>query len=198
MSSPSSGPAESDVLLRRWTWVLVAVGVLLRLERYALKMPIWGDEAFIGLNIVRRGYQKLLTPLDDFQVAPLGFLFSQRFAFDMMGMSEYAMRLFPMLAGILALILFAVWARLLTPGRPALISIGIMAVGVYSVRHAVELKPYGFDLCAAMFLLLPATLYLQRRQIRWLIGLIAFTPIALVMSFPAVFVDGGIAVALIV
>lgn len=101
-----------------------------------------------------------------------------------------------MLAGVISMALFAYWARLLTSDLAAAIATGVLAVGNYSVRYAVELKPYGFDFFAAMLLLLPATLFLLRRQSRWLICLIVLTPIALALSYPAIFVAGGISITL--
>ncbi len=161
-----------------------------------MNMPVWGDESALGLNILNRGYAALWRPLDTFQVAPIGFLFAERWMYTHFGMSEWSMRFLPMLAGIVAVLLFAVWSRLLASDLAAVIATGILAVGNYLVRYAVELKPYGFDFCCAMLLLLPATLFLLRRQTRWLLCLIALTPAVFALSYPAVFVAGGVGVAL--
>jgi 4-amino-4-deoxy-L-arabinose transferase-like glycosyltransferase len=112
-------------------------------------------------------------------------------------MSEYAMRLLPMLAGIGALVLFAWWARLLASPLAAATATGILAVGNFCVRYAVELKPYGYDLLAGMLLLLPATLFILRGRTRWLVWLIVLTPAALALSYPAIFVAGGVALSLL-
>jgi len=191
-------PSANESRLTAWLYLFVAVGIFLRLVRYALDMPVWGDEASLALNILNRGYTGLLHPLDYYQVAPIGFLWSQRAIYCHLGMSEYAMRLLPALAGIGALLLFAWWARLLLSPLAAASAVGILAVGNFSVRYAVELKPYGFDLLAGLLLLLPATLFILRQQGRWLLLLIVLTPIALALSYPAVFVAGGVAVSLLV
>jgi len=191
-------PRATDSRLNVWLWGFVAVGIVLRLVRYAVDMPLWGDEASLALNILNRGYTGLLRPLDYYQVAPIGFLWSERAICCHWGMSEYAMRLLPMLAGIGALVLFACWARLLVSPLAAATATGILAVGNFCVRYAVELKPYGYDLLAGMLLLLPATLFILRGRTRWLAWLIVLTPLALALSYPAVFVAGGAALSLLV
>jgi hypothetical protein len=155
-----------------------------------------GDECAVGLNIINRSYTALLHPLDYMQVAPIGFLWSERFMYQYLGMSEYAMRLLPTLAGILALILFAYWARLLANPLASFIATAIVATGIFTVQHGVEVKPYGYDLLASLLMLLPATLFLRNGSVRSLIVLIAITPIALSISYPAVFIAGGVAVAI--
>ena len=160
-------------------------------------MPFWGDEAFLGLNVIRRDYGDLLRPLDLAQVAPGLFLWIERFAYTHLGMSEWALRLPQMVAGIGALFLFWRWARLLARPLAAAMAVGIVAVGHYLVRHGVEFKPYAFDLLAATALLLPATHYLISRRLGWMAVLIALTPVCLLLSYPSVFVAGGIAFALL-
>jgi len=194
-AAPLSPPSASSA--RKWFLAFVCIGIGLRLLRYLVDMPLWGDEACIGLNIINRGYADLLKPLDYAQVAPLGFLFSERAAYDALGMSEYAMRLLPMLAGVGGFVLFAYWARLVAAPAAAAIAVGVMAVSNYSVRYAVEFKPYGYDFFASLILLVPATLFLLTNRTRWLALLIAIVPLALSLSFPAVFVAGGIALALL-
>jgi hypothetical protein len=190
-------PEQNDSRLNVWLGIFVAVGIVLRLVRYAMDMPVWGDEASLALNILNRGYAGLLRPLDYYQVAPIGFLWSERAVYSHLGMSEYAMRLLPTAAGIGALLLFAWWARLLAWPLAAATATGILAVGNFCVRYAVELKPYGYDLFASLLLLLPATLFVLRGRTRWLLWLTVLTPLALALSYPAIFVAGGCALSLL-
>ncbi|MGA3067557.1 MAG: hypothetical protein ABSF29_12000 [Tepidisphaeraceae bacterium] len=181
----------------RWLIAFLLIGIFLRMLRYAIHMPVWGDEAFVGLNVINRGFADLLKPLEYAQVAPPGFLFAERAMYDWAGMGEYSMRLLPMLAGLGSLLLFAYWVRLLAAPAAAAVAVGILAVGNYPVRYAVELKPYGFDLFASLILVVPATLYFLRKTPRWLIVTILLLPVSLTMSFPAIFVAGGIGLALL-
>jgi hypothetical protein len=59
-------------------------------------------------------------------------------------------------------------------------------------------KPYSFDLLMALVLLVPAVEWLRRpQQLRWLMALGLATPIALLASYPAVFIVGGVSLALL-
>jgi hypothetical protein len=208
-----SAPIDFTKISRRWMLAFVFLGLFVRLFRYALPIPIPGlvdslpgiaqgiplngDEAAVGLNIINRSYLGLLKPLDYGQVAPIGFLWVERAVYDLSGMSEHAMRAVPTLAGMAAVILFAYWAWRLVEPMAAAIATGILAVGFYSVFHAVELKPYSFDLLASIALLLPATRYLADGNAKWLILILVMTPIAMFFSYPSIFVIGGIELMLL-
>ena len=118
-----------------------------------------GDEAAVGINILDRDYRGLLQPLGYGQVAPIGFLWSERAVYQVLGMSELAMRLLPTLAGTAALFVPARWAKVVASPLAAVIAVGILAVGNYPVFRCVELKPYAGDLLASMALLYLATRY---------------------------------------
>jgi hypothetical protein len=175
----------------------VLFGLALRIFRYALRLPLVSDEAFLGINILDRSYRQLLAPLEYIQVAPLGFIWAERAIHQLLGMSEYAMRLLSTFAGVAALILFAFWVRRILSPLAATIAVGVLAVSDLAVRLSVELKPYGIDLFFAVALLYPATLFLLNRQNRYLVLLIALAPVALFFSLPSVFVAAGIAATLI-
>jgi hypothetical protein len=78
------------------------------------------------------------------------------------------------------------------------LSMGILAVAYYPVRHSCEIKPYSFDLFMSLALLVPALNWLRRPdQLRWLVLLTAVTPVALGASYPAVFVAGTVSLVLL-
>jgi hypothetical protein len=178
--------------------LLMVLGVAWRLLRYVLQFPIWGDEAFISLNLLDRDYVGLLGPLRFGQVAPVLFLWTERAALQFLGDGEWALRLFPLLAGLGALALF--WRLAWQILRPlgATLAVGIFAVSYYPVRHSCEVKPYAFDLFMALALLTPAVAWLREPQrLRWLALLAALVPVALAASYPAVFVAGAVSLALL-
>jgi 4-amino-4-deoxy-L-arabinose transferase-like glycosyltransferase len=180
----------------RWLVLFLIFGVGLRVFRYALGLPLWVDEGFLGVNILERSFRGLLQPMEYIQVAPLGFLWAERAMYQLFGMSEYIMRLIPTLAGIAGLILFVVWARKTVDPLAATLAVAVFAVSDVAVRNAVELKPYGIDQLAGVVLLYLATSFLLDRKTTWLWCLVVATPIALFFSLPSVFVAGGIAAAL--
>lgn len=181
----------------RWMVALVIFGIALRLLRYALDLPMWMDESLLGVNILDRPFSRLAQPMQYVQIAPIGFLYAERAMYQCFGMSEFAMRLLPTLAGIAGLILFAFWTRRILDPLAAIVATGVLAISDLAIRHAVEFKPYGFDLLMAIVLMMLASQYLLQRRRRWLILLIPLTPVALIMSLPAIFVAAGVFVTLL-
>jgi hypothetical protein len=181
---------------RRWTAILLAAGVAWRLVRYGLAFPLWSDEAGLMLNLVERhGYADLVRPMEFFQVAPLGFLAAQLTALKLWGTSEYALRAVPLVSGLAGLLLFARLAWLTLPPLGAVAAVGTLGATHYVTRYALDIRPYGSDLLAACVLLLLGIRWSREpERRRWPILLILVAPVALALSFPAVFVAGAVAV----
>ena len=184
---------KRDSRLGRWVWIFVGVGILLRLLRYAQGLPVWGDEAFLGVNILDRSYLGFLKPLEYIQVAPLGFLWVERGMYELWGPSEYVMRLVPTIAGVGGVVVFGLLARRILDPVAAVVATGIWAVSDLGIRHTVELKPYSLDFLAGVGLIYFAAAFWMERRNRWLVALMVTTPIAMFVSLPAVFVGAGIA-----
>jgi hypothetical protein len=195
-SSTASESIDRVDLLRRWLIVFILLGVLWRLVRFGLAMPIWGDEAMLGLNVISRSYRELLQPLSNLQVAPFGFLWALRFTFERLGISDYTARLPSLVAGIGGLLLFWWWSRLLVSQQAAVMATAVVAVSGYIVRYGVEMKPYGMDFLATIVLLWLSTSYLLSQRLVWLIALIAAVPFCMAISYPVMFTVGGVAVGL--
>jgi hypothetical protein len=184
--------------LRLWLVVLVTVGVAWRLLRYFLRFPIWGDEAFICLNFVDRGYLDMMRRLNPLQIVPILYLWPEMTVYRWIGDSELAMRLLSLLAGLGSLVLFwKLCKQFLTP-LACTLAVGILAVSYFPVRHSCEVKPYAFDLFFALAMLVPAVMWLQQPgRLRYLVFLVAIVPIAMAASYPSVFVAGAISLVLL-
>jgi Dolichyl-phosphate-mannose-protein mannosyltransferase len=177
---------------------LVAIGVIGRLVRYFLQFPIWGDEAFLCFNLIDRDFAGLTHLLEYGQVAPILFLWAEVVVTRLLGISELAMRLLPFLASLAALGLFWRLAWSTVSPLAALIAIGLLAVARWPVTMGAFVKPYIFDLLLALVLLVPAVEWLRRpQQPGWLVALAVGAPVALLGSYPAVFIAGGVSLALL-
>ncbi len=191
-------PAASvDRRLAQVAIALLAVGVLWRVVRWALAFPIWGDEAFVAVNFFARDYRGMFEPLLYGQIVPLVFMWVELAMSRMLGMSEWALRLVPLLCGIAALVLFARFARRLLPASAGLLALGIFAVAYYPVRHAAEVKPYASDLLVSLVLTMLAWSVTQHPRAfpRWLVFALAAAA-APWCSYPSLFVIGGAACVL--
>jgi hypothetical protein len=177
----------------------LVLGGFLRIFRFSQNLPLWSDECFLAVNFIKRGYLDLLQPLENGQIAPLIYLWAERFVVDLLGFSEWSLRLFPLLCGLSSLYLF--W-KLSTQaldfnGLAVILAVGIFAVSVHPIRHAAEAKPYASDLLVSLMLLVPAVTWLRNRDaIGWLWALTGLGPAAVLLSTPAVFVAGGIGLGL--
>jgi hypothetical protein len=193
---------EQDRQARRLetlTWGFVALGVVLRLFRYGRHFPLWGDESFVAVNFIARGYRELLQPLEYGQICPALFLWIERFVVNHLGFSEWSLRLFPLVCGVASVWLFRSVAASLVGGLPLLLSVAIFAVSFHPIRHAAEVKPYASDLLAALVLLALALQWQrtpERVLGRWL--LVAAAPVAIALSHPALFIAGGVSLSLVV
>ena len=76
-------------------WLLVAVGIILRIRQYLANRSLWGDETSLAVNIVSRSFIGLTEPLGFHQAAPVGFLFIEKILILLFGNTEYILRLFP-------------------------------------------------------------------------------------------------------
>ena len=134
---------------------VLTLGVAVRTAHYFANRSLWLDEAMLALNIGGRSFAGLLDPLAFNQAAPLGFLWLEKLAVTVLGVGEMALRLFPLIAAIVALFLFAALARRLLSPYPALVTILLFALSTSQVYFAAEVKQYSFDvLWAALILLL--------------------------------------------
>ena len=174
------------------TWAFVGLGVLLRIARYAMNYPLWWDEAFVAVNLIRRGYLDLLRPLDYGQVCPMLFLWCELTAVKLLGFSEWSLRLFPLVSSIASLVLFRCVAGRIVRGVPLLLAVAIFAVSFHPILHAADVKPYASDLLAALAIIAVAIEFLKApERARWLWAFAVIAPIAIGLSHPAIFVAAG-------
>lgn len=152
----------------RWEWflwLLVVIGVVVRVRQYVGNRSLWLDEAFLSLNIIERSLHRLLdVPLDFDQAGPAGFLVVEKLATHLFGKGEYALRAFPFVCGILSVLLFALVARRLLQPLGVLVAVALFALAGPLVYFATEVKPYSGDVAALLALLLIGQIALDGRM----------------------------------
>jgi hypothetical protein len=179
-------------------WVVLGMGVVLRLAAYVSNRQYWPDESALASNVAGFGPLDFSHELKGDQLAPFGFLIVQRALAWAIGSSRYAMRLLPLACGLAALCLFTVLARRLCARPAVLIALVLFALSDDLIYYSSEMKPYTLDLAVGLLLNLGALDALERpitpRRAAAL-GLLAVT--APWFSFPSAFVMGGAGTALI-
>jgi hypothetical protein len=196
-----SGSIEQSMTPRwvnRATWMMVAVGVLLRIGRFALNYPLWGDEASLAANLIDRGFADLFRPLNFGQICPPAFLAIELMMSRWLGFHEWVLRLFPLLSAVTSVPLFRWTAGKVFKGVPLLLAVAIFSVSLHPLRHAAEVKPYASDLMTALVLLALALAWLGSHERQWpLWCLVIAAPLTVAISHPAIFVAGGVGIALL-
>jgi len=178
--------------------LLLVLGAAARLVRYLLNFPLWGDEAFVAVNFLVRDFRGMIEPLLYHQICPLGFMWAELLVVRLAGVSEWTLRLVPLAAGLVVLVLFWRFVRA-NFGLPiGLLAVGFLAPAYYPIRHAVEIKPYSTDLLVSLVITVAAWwVYGGPRRIERWVALVVFGGVSVWCSYPAVFVAGGAGVLLL-
>lgn len=129
---------------------IVLAGFGLRLRQVLVNRSLWLDEAMLTNNILARDFAGLFRPLDNDQGAPVGFLLIQKLFTLLLGDSEYALRLVPFLAGVLALALMFLLARKFADPFAGWFALGLFAVAPSLIYYSSEVKQYSSDVAIAL------------------------------------------------
>jgi hypothetical protein len=170
---------------------LLLLGILARTVALLQNPSLIGDEAMLALNIGHRSFMQLLQPLDYSPVATIPFLWTERLATLPAGVSGYALRIIPLVAGVgLLWILYRLTYELL--GRlEAIVALALAATSFPLIRYSVEVKPYIVDALVCALLITTAVRLAanldDHRRWSWLaiggaIGVLVSTPALLVCA----------------
>lgn len=181
----------------------ITLGVGARVARYAANLNLWGDEAYVAVNIVERTPAQLMQPLNNRQVAPPMWLWAARGcwkAFD----SLDALRLPAFIGGLATLGVFTLLARrVLRTGETAW-AVTLFAASYPLIRYSAEAKPYASDALATTIILTCAAYALAERgqgagfrvppsaRPLWLLALLL--PMLIWLSYPAIIVTAGVGI----
>jgi len=196
---PETGPAKSSL-----PWLLAAGAALLvgtgaRLWYYFLKDSLWRDESKLLLNIAHKSFAALLGPLEYDQEAPIPLLWLYRLLYLAGAGGELPLRAVSLIPSILTLILFFFLAkRILADRRAVLFVTWLLALAPGVILYAAMTKHYAWDiLVAAVLLWLAAPVLISPdkppslTRLYWAAALVPW------ISYPGIFVLGGIGVGLI-
>lgn len=182
-----------DQVYNYLTVCLILLGVLVRTVQYLSNRSLWGDEVDLALNIIERSYRELAQVLDHNQAAPLGFLWLEKLITQIWGISEYALRFVPLIAGILSLGIFYQLVRRYCSALAVPIAIALFACGKYTLYFTTELKPYSSDLAIAIILFwLLVKAQHKIFNLREMIGYGCLGSLAIWFSYPTIFMLGGL------
>lgn len=179
-------------------WLVISLGILLRLAQYASNRSLWYDEANLVLNIIDRSISSLLQPLDYDQGAPIGFLLLEKLVVQSWGVNEYALRLIPLLSGVISLFLFYQAAKRYINPNAVLIALYLFAISDTLIYYSSEVKQYSSDVAITVVLLVVVRcIFLRKPTLAQSFALGAIGAIAIWFSHPAIFILAGIGISII-
>jgi hypothetical protein len=178
---------------------ILLLGSGARLAVYLSRPSLTIDETTLSLDLGSRSFAQLLHPLASLQTGPPLFLWSIKACITVAGMSEYALRFIPLLAGLL--VPYLVWrvGRSMLPESTALLATALASVAPALIQYSVTVKPYITDTLLALLTIESALAVLRRPEARGAWLRLGCTGVAAVLgSIPAPFFLAGILAALLV
>jgi hypothetical protein len=179
-----------------WLLVLVLLGLALRCVHYFRDPPVWHDEAAQIFNVLHKDWSEALGPLYYSEACPPLFLLAEKAVVALLGDGTYALRLPPFLASCASFLLLIAVARRLLPRAGLVWFTLLLGTSDRLMWHTCEAKPYAIDVLIAAGLL--AAFAWRSPTLRLRLALLAsVSPVLVFLSFPACFLLGGAALALL-
>lgn len=190
--SPIQEKHEPRLTATQWAALIVTlcVGVAVRLRIYLTDRSLWLDEASSALHMLRRGYFDVIRVMQfgeaPVQSGPVGYWWTGKLMAQLLGPTEDALRLVPLLAGCAALVLIAWLAKKVIGPRGMLLAVAFMALAPSLVYYSDTCKAYTLDVCSTLLVLLAGLSVVRENGSRgslWRFGIIG--SFCLLMSQPA-------------
>ncbi len=185
-------PAKvNETTYKKFLLLFIFIGLAASLINFFHNRSLWLDEAMLSWNIVNKSYSELLVPLNYNQVAPIGFLFFEKFISSLFGYTDWSLRLFPFFSFVFSIPLLYLFALKFTNDKKkALYSCAFFCLNLTILNYSFEVKQYSSDVLFGLLISLSSINYLNNNKIKTLIlaiitGVIAvwFSNIAVVILF---------------
>lgn len=145
-------------------FLIILLGVFLRLKGLIINPSMWHDECALGWNVLHKNYFELFSKLRFMQIAPPMFLVMTKFLVNLFGVSnkigtcDLVMRLIPFLCATLSIGVFYLICKNTFKSKSAvLLAVFLFAINNVLVDYSFEFKQYGPD----MFFILLIILFFQ-------------------------------------
>lgn len=136
------------------SYIVIALGIYLRINQYLLNRSLWLDECFFAFSIFDNDGLNNLHLQKYNQFSPLIFIFIEKFITTIFGHSEYALRLFPLICGILSIILFYKLLKKFYNGFALIIPLFLFSFSSQLIYFSSETKQYSSDVLTTIILIL--------------------------------------------
>ena len=147
--------ANSLFISSRFNYTIICVGILLRINHYFQNRSLWLDEAWVAVSTAGRTAAEIITNVPfafDIATPPIVFSLIEKGAVTLLGYNEFALRLFPLLAGIGALFVFYKVCQCYLPRVIIPCALALFVCCDALIYYAAELKQYSSDVLAVLLL----------------------------------------------
>lgn len=148
-----------EVLKKHWysilLYLIILLGILLRLKGLNYNPSMWHDECALGWNIKFKSYLDYFGILRFMQMAPPFFMIMTKLTVKVLGFSDYNLRLIPFLFSCMSFIAFYFLAKkTLTVKSSVFWALFLFAINEKLINFSFEFKPYSSDVFFAIICLL--------------------------------------------
>lgn len=135
-------------------YIILGAGITLRLYQHLMGRSLWEDEAHIALNFMKFGYAGLMAPLENYQTAPILFLWITDTFCSLFGPGEVSLRSFAFIVSLAALPFYFYMVKDFTGNvLTALIAFTIFALNISLIYYSSEVKSYTIDVAVYVLIL---------------------------------------------
>ena len=185
-------------IARRTEFLIIVVGVGLRLFNYVQNRPYWLDEQSLASSLVGCPILSFAAPLANTQLVSPGFLAVERVVSTILGDSRPAMRLYPLVCGIASIFWFREVASRCLSARAALIALTLFTFSSDLIYYSTELKQYSGDVAIGLVCTSAALVASERLSASRAAFLLATAALAPWFSHPSAFMIAGLGATLAV
>lgn len=184
----------------RLPWLIICYGIILRIVQYLHNCSLEIDEARdTVIGILGKSLSDLFKHSDIYiPTPPVGFFLIEKIAVQIFGDSEYALRLYPLLAGELSLLLFYFVAKQYIKQKAIPIALVLFATLEPLIYYSAAVRPYSGDIMIVLIILFIAVRYIHSDRLTpyntSLLSVIG--AIAIWFSSPVVFTLSGVGTTL--
>ena len=132
---------------------IICFGVIAAFINFIHNRSLWFDESLLALNIVDKSYYELLKPLSYNQVAPIGFLFIEKFIAGLLRYHDWSLRILPFISYLASMpLLYLLNKKLHGSKEIALIAVALFSINSNIIYYSFEVKQYSTDVFTAILM----------------------------------------------
>ncbi|KAA3621749.1 MAG: hypothetical protein DWQ02_27180 [Bacteroidetes bacterium] len=188
---------KQEKIFKYLSLAILITGGITRLVIFLQNRSLFLDEANLARNVVEKSPEAFFKALDYEQYAPPLFLLIQKFNVWWLGASEYAVRFFPLVAGLISLfLLYKIALKFIKPGPGLVFILFVFSFSEYFLHFGTEGKQYSSDVMFALLLIHEAlkdhARFTATTFLKWtILGIVVIW-----FSMPSVFILAGVGIYL--